>query len=401
MVCVEGFNGEAWLRGCAVRILSVVGARPNFMKIAPFVKALKRCNAAAAQEGPVNHFLVHTGQHYDREMSAAFFDDLGIPRPDSDLGVGSGTHAEQVGLTMIAFERVIQEYRPDWVVVVGDVNATCACSITAKKEHIKLAHIEAGLRSLDLDMPEEINRMVTDRLSDLLFTPDSLADGNLRREGVPEGRIHCVGNIMIDTLSEHLGQAKVLDMRKVLEVNRHGESRKTCTHEIASGNYAAVTLHRPTNVDDAEALSRLAKFLMDEVAAEMAVVWPIHPRTEKRLEDLGLLGEMNRIQKMVLLKPLGYVEMLNLNLNARIMLTDSGGLQEECCVLGTPCLTLRANTERPVTLEEFGGTCALVGNDIIKVRETFHRKKGESRRPFSPPLWDGKTADRIVRVMLQ
>jgi UDP-N-acetylglucosamine 2-epimerase (non-hydrolysing) len=378
------------------RILSVVGARPNFMKIAPFVQALRR---RADRFEPL---LVHTGQHYDREMSESFFQSLDIPAPDLHLGVGSGTHAEQVGRTMIEFEKVVRTVRPDWVVVVGDVNATCACSITAKKEGVRVAHIEAGLRSFDLGMPEEINRMVTDRLSDLLFTPDEISGGHLRREGVPEERIRFVGNIMIDTLDAHRARAEAMDLNAV--VCDHAidpAARGLASLPLRPGGFLVLTLHRPSNVDARGALEPLVRFLADEAAHNLPLVWTVHPRTRKQLEAFGLWDGLARHPRMLLLKPVDYHAMLKLNLEARVLLTDSGGLQEEACVLGTPCVTLRDNTERPITLVEHGGVSVLTGHDVDRVRRALAWGLSTPRKPFRPPLWDGRTADRIAAALTE
>ncbi len=372
-----------------LKILSVVGARPNFMKIAPFVRQLQRF------PDEFDHTLVHTGQHYDASMSESFFRDLKIPRPDVDLEIGSGSHAEQVGKTMIAFEKVVRDHRPDWIVVVGDVNATCACSITAKKEHIQLAHIESGLRSCDLDMPEEINRMVTDRLSDLLFTTDELADANLLREGVPANRIKRVGNIMIDSLEEQRLEAAALNPDLFCAT----QAIPGALHPnppLRDNRYSVITLHRPSNVDDKDILGELVAFLTTDVAPVLPLIWPVHPRTRKQLEGFGFWETLRNCPGMILTQPLGYHEMLRLTMGAKVMLTDSGGLQEECCVLGTPCLTLRKNTERPVTLREHGGASILVGNDIGLIRQEFRLAATLPRAKHSPPLWDGHTAERIV-----
>ena len=378
-----------------MKIMSVVGARPNFMKIAPFVRALKNENAVRAESGrrPIEHVLVHTGQHYDERMSANFFDALDIPRPEIDLGVGSGTHAEQVGRTMIAFEPVVQEHRPDWVVVVGDVNATCACALTAKKEGVNVAHIEAGLRSRDMSMPEEINRIVTDRLSDLLFATEDIACQNLRQEGVPEDRVKRVGNIMIDTLEANRERAMSLRIEDILKENLLDGTPR---HAPADNTFALMTLHRPSNVDHPEILGPMVDFLCREVAEEMPLIWAIHPRTRKMLESFGLWRRVVDARGVILLHPLGYIDMLRLNMGARILLTDSGGLQEESCVLGTPCITLRWNTERPVTLVEHGGVSQLAGNDITTVQRLYSEMKARPKIPHIPPLWDGRTAERIV-----
>lgn len=379
-----------------LRLMPVVGARPNFMKIAPLMRAIDAYN----QAGPARELhtcLVHTGQHYDEAMSQSFFQALGIPEPDVDLGIGSGTHAEQVGRTMIAFEKVVREWDPHWIIVVGDVNATCACSIVAKKEHRKLAHIEAGLRSFDLDMPEEINRMVTDRLSDLLLTPDAISDGNLRNEGVSEDRMVCVGNIMIDTLDANRARAEALDINAIVAQKRISGNGL----EIVDAEYAILTLHRPSNVDRAETLAPIVKFLVEEASTTLPLVWTIHPRTRNNLEKFGLWETIMRAPGIHVVEPLTYHEMIRLNVGARIAITDSGGLQEESCVLGTPCVTMRFNTERPVTLLENGGFSKLVGNDINAARNAFHEMRVMAKREHRPPLWDGHTAERVVAAIVE
>ena len=379
-----------------MKIISVVGARPNFMKIAPLCRALK------AYKG-VKHVLVHTGQHYDVKMSEQFFKELGIPNPDVNLGIGSGTHAEQVGRTMIEFEKVLKAEKPDWVVVVGDVNATCACSITAKKEHIKVAHVEAGLRSGDLDMPEEINRLVTDRLSDLLLTPDRISNANLRKEGVPASKIKFVGNVMIDTLERERKKAAKLDLNQIIEDNLiekvEGRGRQGNVRLLPE-SYIGMTMHRPSNVDSKDVLKPLIDFIVDEVAAKLPVVWAIHPRAKKRLEEFGLWKKVAGCPNMILVEPLGYHAMLRLNMGAKMFMTDSGGLQEECCVLGTPCLTMRWNTERPITLQKHGGASVLVGNNIKRIRAEFNREMKAKRHPMRPEKWDGKTAERIAKILV-
>jgi UDP-N-acetylglucosamine 2-epimerase (non-hydrolysing) len=418
-----------------MKIISVVGARPNFMKIAPFIRAIEAHNeeclrkkAAGGTEAgknnalsePVEHILVHTGQHYDDSMSKAFFADLGIPQADINLQIGSGTHAEQVGQTMMAFEKVLKAEKPDWVVVVGDVNATLACSVTAKKEWIKVCHIEAGLRSNDLTMPEEINRLVTDRLSDLLLAPDRLSIENLMSEGTSDSRIRFVGNIMIDTLEANREKAALLSTREIIENNlindiacrssytvqntapgNQHQATSTKQQQPATNNFAVVTLHRPSNVDSAEVLGPIVDFLSDEVASDLTLLWPIHPRTRKMLSESGLLEKISSNPDIILLQPLGYLDMLRLNMEARLILTDSGGLQEECTVLGTPCLTLRSTTERPVTLKEHGGASVLVGNDINTIREAYRTALTLSRNPVRPELWDGHTAERCLEAILR
>ena len=369
------------------------------MKIAPFIRAVVAHNRK--NNSRIEHILVHTGQHYDDKMSKSFFEALDIPDADINLGVGSGTHAEQVGHTMMEFEKVLRTEKPDWVVVVGDVNATLACSVTAKKEWVKCCHIEAGLRSGDMTMPEEINRLVTDRLSDLLLTPDELSSDNLRKEGVPEERIKFVGNIMIDTLEAQLGKAEQLSIDKIIHENALPEqSLSPSLFSIANASFAVMTMHRPSNVDQKEVLEPILDFLINDVAQNMPLFWPMHPRARKKIEDFGLWQRALDCPNLILMHPLGYHQLLRLNMDARIMLTDSGGLQEECCVLGTPCLTLRWNTERPVTLKKHGGASVLVGNDVKLIRKEYQKTLVQKRRPVRPKLWDGKTAERCLEAIL-
>ncbi len=364
-----------------MKVINVVGARPNFMKMAPIIEAMNR------YPEQFDHLLVHTGQHYDQRMSKAFFNDLGMPKPDIDLEVGSGSHAEQTGRIMMAFEKVCVEHRPDLVIVVGDVNSTMACTITAKKLGVDVAHVEAGLRSRDMGMPEEINRLCTDVLCDYLFTTDRLADENLRREGVAEQKIHFVGNVMIDTLLKHRDMASRLPLAERLGLSAKG--------------YATLTLHRPSNVDDPDVLRGIFEALA-EIARTLPVVFPIHPRTRKMAERFGLrhfFNESEDVAGLWLTEPLGYLEFLSLNMHARMVLTDSGGLQEETTVLGVPCITLRHNTERPITCTD--GTNQLVGNAKERILEAARRVlDGDVAAGRVPEKWDGKAAERIVQVLL-
>ena len=379
-----------------MKIISIVGARPNFMKIAPFIRAISNFNNT--NRGSIEHLLVHTGQHYDDRMSKAFFKALEIPDADINLGIGSGSHAEQVGNTMIEFEKVLIKEKPDWIVVVGDVNATLACSVTAKKLHIKVCHIEAGLRSGDIKMPEEINRLVTDRLADLLLIPDRLSEENLLKEGTPKKNIVFVGNIMIDTLETNREKAKQLNIEDIIRDNKL--LSKSFPVDFKNNEYALITLHRPSNVDKKEVLEPIINFLLEEVANDMSIIWPIHPRTQKQLQEFGLWEKLTSNPNLILLHPIGYHEMLRLNMDARIMLTDSGGLQEECTVLGTPCLTLRWNTERPITLREYGGASVLVGNNVERIRDEYHNTLKLDRTPLRPEYWDGETAMRCVEAIV-
>ena len=384
-----------------MKIISVVGARPNFMKIAPFIKVISKYNKL--EEKKIEHMLVHTGQHYDDRMSKAFFTALEIPDADINLGIGSGSHAEQVGNTMIAFEKVLIEEKPNWVIVLGDVNATLACSVAAKKLHIRVCHIEAGLRSFDDRMPEEINRLVTDRLSDLLLTPDELSIENLINEGVAKSKIEFVGNIMIDTLESNRVKASNLIINEIIKDNFIQEQKSNDFNNLNSptSHFALMTMHRPSNVDKKEILEPIIRFLLDEVSLDMPIIWPIHPRTKNQLKQFNLWDRAILNDKLILLNPLGYHEMLKLNMKAKIMLTDSGGLQEECTVLGTPCLTLRWNTERPITLRKNGGASVLVGNNITRIREEYKNTLELNRTPDRPKLWDGKTAERVLEAILK
>ena len=382
-----------------MKIISVVGARPNFIKIAPFIREINNYNDKLNIKDStdrINHILVHTGQHYDSRMSGDFFDLLSIPKPDINLEVGSGTHAEQIAGTMIEFEKVLQKEKPDWVIVVGDVNATLACSVIAKKEHINVCHIEAGIRSGDNKMPEEINRLVTDRISDLLLTPDRLSVTNLENEGIMPDRIKFVGNIMIDSLDYHLSEAKKLNIEDILLRSSMSPFIK---ESISSKPISVVTLHRPSNVDNSVKLKELVRFFIDDVAKKYIVIWPIHPRTLNRIKNSGLYEEIIESGKIILLQPVNYLEMIHLTYSASLIFTDSGGLQEESSVLGTPCITLRNTTERPSTLAENGGTSVLCGNNISLIRKYFNNSMLRSDT-YRPELWDGKTAQRCLYEIL-
>lgn len=352
----------------------VCAARPNFMKIAPLYHALK----TEAWAKPV---IIHTGQHYDPDMSDTFFEDLGIPKPDVNLEVGSGSHAEQTARVMLAFEPVCVRDKPDWVVVVGDVNSTMACTLVASKLGVKVAHVEAGLRSFDRTMPEEINRIVTDSIADLLFTPSEDGDVNLMREGIPRERIRRVGNIMIDTLAANLERA-----RRLRPYERFG---------VTEGKYVFVTLHRPSNVDRQSSLSVIIDRLVG-LAKEMPVVFAVHPRTRKNLEEFGLVRALNG-SGLIISNPLGYHDTIGLVDKARFVLTDSGGLQEETTFLGIPCLTLRPNTERPITITH--GTNRLTS--LVSLEQDIADLLGGGGKKGSiPELWDGHTAERIAKALL-
>ena len=353
-------------------IVHVIGARPNYMKIAPLMEALRTGSG-------FRQVLVNTGQHYDDMMSRAFVRDLALPTPDYDLEVGSASHAVQTARVMIEFERVCNAERPDLVVVVGDVNSTLAASLVAAKLLIPVAHVEAGLRSRDRTMPEEINRIVTDRLSDVLLTPSVDGNENLLAEGVPNEKIHLVGNIMIDSLQRHLPMATLDRVRDAIPVEE--------------GRYAVLTLHRPSNVDDVEIFRRILT-AVGAIAESLPVVFPVHPRTRQRMRDFGVDGALGRV---ILTDPLGYIDFLSLTSHARLILTDSGGLQEESTALGVPCLTLREGTERPITVTR--GTNQVVGTSTEAILAGFRRAMVPAGPPVRPELWDGRTAERITRIL--
>ena len=357
-----------------LRIINVVGARPNFMKIAPVIDEMRR------RSSRIEPLLVHTGQHYDESMSDSFFEDLHIPRPDINLEVGSGSHSEQTARVMIAFEQVLLKHPADWVVVVGDVNSTMAAALVASKQLVRLAHVEAGLRSFDRTMPEEINRIVTDALADLLLTPSRDANENLLREGIAPEKIRFVGNVMIDSLYRNMEKAR--------------QSRILERLDLEPGQFCAMTLHRPSNVDVKDTLSGVLDALA-VIGERLPIIFPIHPRTRERLEQFGLLERVRAQRSLVLTEPLGYLDFLQLYSNSRLVMTDSGGVQEETTALGIPCLTFRANTERPITVTE--GTNRVVGSDPEAIkREALAALERPRAAPRAPELWDGAAASRIV-----
>ncbi len=357
-----------------MRILHVVGARPNFMKAAPVMEALSR------PIGAVEQVLIHTGQHYDRKMSQVFFAELGLPRPDLNLEVGSGSHAWQTAQVMLKFEPELIARRPDWVLVYGDVNSTLAAALVCSKLGVRLAHVEAGLRSYDRSMPEECNRLLVDQMADLLLTPTRDADGNLQREGIPQERIRFVGNVMIDTLVRLLPQAR--------------DRTSELLQQFDANDFLLVTLHRPSNVDHPTSLGEIVEALA-EAASRIPVLFPIHPRTRARLEKWGLETRLGGVR---LLEPLGYLDFLALQTKARLVLTDSGGIQEETTFLGVPCLTVRPNTERPVTIEL--GTNRLVSARREALVQAIQEGIGSERSDASPPeLWDGRAGERIARTL--
>jgi len=392
------------------KIVSVVGARPNFMRVAAICEAIKEYNNGSNNGQQIEHVLVHTGQHYDANMSDFFFNDLELPKPNLFLGVGSGSHSVQTAKVMEGFESVLLAERPQVVIVVGDVNSTVACALVAKKTLCsdgingkdfipKLAHVEAGLRSFDRTMPEEVNRIVTDSISDYLFTTEESANQNLRQEGIPTEKIHFVGNVMIDTLLRYRVKANESTILNDLQLHESGQVK----------SYAILTLHRPANVDDAQTFSAMLESFLD-VSRHMPIIFPAHPRTLKQIQEADL-GDYfvdhfldgpepwdSRV-RIRLVPPLGYLDFLHLMSNAKVVLTDSGGIQEETTILGVPCITLRENTERPVTL--LHGTNVLVGADPEKIIREFSRVLHDGRKAATPPyFWDGSAAKRIVQILV-
>jgi len=367
-----------------MKFILVAGARPNFMKIAPLVRAIKRHNENLVHPDTyINFLLVHTGQHYDIKMSEVFFRDLGLPKPDINLEVGSGSHAVQTAKIMTGFEEVCLGEKPDWVVVVGDVNSTMACTLVAAKLGIKVAHVEAGLRSFDRSMPEEVNRLVTDALADLLLTPSPDADENLVREGIPREKIRRVGNVMIDTLIDNLDKARGLHATDRFGLKEH--------------KYVFVTLHRPSNVDHEQSLTSIMETLA-ALSERMDVIFPVHPRTLKQMVSFGILQKVKLSPRLMITDPMNYLDTICLVDKARFVVTDSGGLQEETTYLKIPCLTVRPNTERPVTISE--GTNKLtsikkLSTDIENILNGF------SRRSQIPELWDGNAGQRIINELIK
>jgi UDP-N-acetylglucosamine 2-epimerase (non-hydrolysing) len=363
-----------------MKIISVVGARPNFMKVAPIHKAFKEFTTRHSLL--FTHKICHTGQHYDEKMSKIFFDELELPKPDFYLGIGGGSHAEQTAKIMIEFEKVLLIEKPDLVIVVGDVNSTVACSLTAVKLGIKVAHVEAGLRSFYRTMPEEINRILTDSISDFLFVSEKSGIENLKREGIPDEKVFFVGNCMIDTLIHFLPKIENLDILK--------------NFLLLPFDFVLVTLHRPSNVDNLERLEEIIDFLK-KIAQRKKVVFPVHPRTSKTLQKIPSL--ITDHSSLILTEPLGYLEFLSLMKDASLVITDSGGVQEETTYLGIPCITLRTTTERPITLDV--GTNYLAGDDLNFAYRIFKKiLNGEAKKGTIPELWDGHSADRIVKILL-
>ncbi len=359
-----------------IKIINVVGARPNFMKIAPIQREM-------AKYDNIQPVLVHTGQHYDERMSKLFFDDLQLPKPDIYLDVRSGSHAVQTAKVMMAFEEVLKQEKPDLVIVVGDVNSTAACSMVAAKMETKIAHVEAGLRSFDRTMPEEINRLVTDVLSDFLFVTEKSGLENLKREGIDDSKVHFVGHVMIDSLIYFEPMAEKSTVLQDLRLEPQ--------------NYGLITLHRPSNVDHKENFLKLLN-AFEHIEKQIPLIFPIHPRSQKMIDQFGLRDKVEKMKNLRLLEPLGYLDFMKLLHNAKLVLTDSGGIQEETTYLGIPCITMRENTERPITVEI--GSNVLVGTDTERIiAEAQKVLDGNAKKGQIPELWDGKAAERIVRIL--
>lgn len=373
-----------------MKIILVVGTRPNFMKILPIIVEMEKFDAKNSGRSKFDYLLVHTGQHYDDNMSGSFFRDLNIPQPHVYLGVGSGTHAEQTAKIMIEFEKVCIKKKPHLVIVVGDVNSTLACSLVAAKLWIPSAHVEAGLRSFDRKMPEEINRVITDSLNDFLFTTCRDANKNLEKEGISRRKIYFVGNVMIDA---------------ILKYKKFADSKMKKFKNLKKKEYALLTLHRPSNVDNKKTLQEIFEVL-DYISKKILIIFPAHPRTFNKIKEFGFSAFFQKYKisytpptrGICLLPPLPYLEFLSLMDNAKFVLTDSGGIQEETTVLKVPCLTLRKNTERPITIKE--GTNILVGNEKEKIiEESFNILNGKYKIGKIPELWDGRAAERVVNIL--
>jgi len=357
------------------KIISVVGARPNFMKVAPLHRAFQKYSDT------IEHLICHTGQHYDEKMSKIFFDEFELPEPHFYLGVGSASHAVQTAKIMVEFEKVLIDEKPDLVIVVGDVNSTVACSLVASKLHVPVAHVEAGLRSFDRTMPEEINRLLTDAISDYLFVTEKSGIENLQREGIDDSKIFFVGNVMIDTLIQLLPKAETSGILQ--------------TYDVCEGDYVLVTLHRPSNVDNDDFLRNLTG-AFKSISDKKKIIFPVHPRTRTNIERIGLNGQLSG--NVILSDPIGYIDFLSLIKNAGLIITDSGGIQEESTYLGVQCITVRDNTERPVTVEV--GTNQLIGTDLDKVTAAaLEVLNGNTKSGGIPELWDGKAAERIARII--
>lgn len=392
------------------KVILAAGARPNFMKIAPIIRVIKKNNKSFNHlQFMIQKMFVHTGQHYNYEMSKIFFQDLDLYEPDIHLGVGSGTHTEQTGNVMVKFGRVLLKEKPDLVLVVGDVNSTLACALTSAKLHIPLAHVEAGLRSFDRTMPEEINRVLTDAIADYLFTPSIDADKNLKKEGINQAKIFLVGNVMVDSLLFNIKKAKESDiLAKLGLINFKIKKSMPINNNIKSKPYALITLHRPSNVDDKNSFLKILSAL-NIIRKQIPIIFPIHPRTKKMIETFGLQKHFSYLKlnsskslastnSINIIEPLGYLDFLNLEANAKFVLTDSGGIQEETTVLNIPCLTLRNSTERPITISQ--GTNILVRNDTERIiSEAFKILEGKNRGGTCPELWDGKAAERIMNIL--
>lgn len=357
------------------KIISVVGARPNFMKVAPIHKAFQK------YKDTIQHLICHTGQHYDEKMSKVFFEDLGLPKPDYYLGIGGGSHAEQTAKIMIEFEKILLAEKPDLIIVVGDVNSTIACSLVAAKLHVKIAHVESGLRSNDMDMPEEINRILTDRISDMMFVTEKSGLENLKKEGVSDDKVFFTGNVMIDSLVQHLPKADESCILKDYGLTPH--------------NFVLVTLHRPSNVDSKDYLEQLIS-LLNTISEKRKLIFPIHPRTKSNMTKFGLDGMLH--ENVIVTDPIGYIDFMALTKNSELIVTDSGGIQEESTYMGVQCITVRDNTERPITVEV--GTNQLIGTDLAKVKQAaLEVLSGKTKKGKIPKLWDGKAAERITEII--